>query len=81
VALIDDHRAFFLLHALFALADSRVTTISFLFANSFVSVLHYVEDEWFLLVDCIEKGIIPDIETTDDLRGALKVRLLLMISC
>ncbi|OAX31091.1 hypothetical protein K503DRAFT_673748, partial [Rhizopogon vinicolor AM-OR11-026] len=72
VALIDDHRAFFLLHALFALADSRVTTISFLFANSFVSLLHYIEDEWLLLLDCIEYGIIPDIETTDDLRGALK---------
>ncbi|OAX32790.1 hypothetical protein K503DRAFT_749517 [Rhizopogon vinicolor AM-OR11-026] len=72
VALIEGNRAFFLLHALFALADSKVTTMSFVFANTFVSVLHYIEDEWLLLVDCIENGIIPDIETTDDLRGALK---------
>ncbi|OAX31843.1 hypothetical protein K503DRAFT_870460 [Rhizopogon vinicolor AM-OR11-026] len=37
--------------------------MSFVFANAFVSVLHYIEDEWLLLVDCIEN---------DDLRGALK---------
>ncbi|OJA21403.1 hypothetical protein AZE42_01930 [Rhizopogon vesiculosus] len=72
VALIEGNRAFFLLHALFVLADSRVSTMRFMYANTFVSVLHYIEDEWLLLLDCIEKGIIPDIETTDLLRGALK---------
>ncbi|OAX33279.1 hypothetical protein K503DRAFT_804497 [Rhizopogon vinicolor AM-OR11-026] len=46
--------------------------MDFLFSNSFVSLLHYIEDEWLLLLDCIEKGIIPDIETTDHLRAALK---------
>ncbi|OJA21412.1 hypothetical protein AZE42_01925 [Rhizopogon vesiculosus] len=72
VDIIEGHRPHFLMHALFALGDSKVTTMSFAFANSFVSVLHYIEDEWLLLVDCIENGIIPDIETTDRLRAALK---------
>ncbi|OJA21409.1 hypothetical protein AZE42_01926 [Rhizopogon vesiculosus] len=37
-ALIDDHRAFFLVYALFALTDSMVTTMSFHFTNSFKHV-------------------------------------------
>ncbi|OJA15416.1 hypothetical protein AZE42_10418 [Rhizopogon vesiculosus] len=45
--------------------------MSFVFANAFVSVLHYIEDQWLLLVDCIENGIIPDIETIGHLRGVL----------
>ncbi|OAX35184.1 hypothetical protein K503DRAFT_858771 [Rhizopogon vinicolor AM-OR11-026] len=42
---------------------SRMTAMYFLFADTFVSVMHYIEDEWLLLVDCIENGIILDIET------------------
>ncbi|KAG1815029.1 GH3 auxin-responsive promoter-domain-containing protein [Suillus subaureus] len=32
----------------------------------------YVEDEWPLLIDCIEKGIIPDVENLDHLRAPLE---------
>ncbi|KAG1730332.1 GH3 auxin-responsive promoter [Suillus lakei] len=72
ISLVKSYRAFFVLHALFALADRRVTIIRFFFANVFVNFLQYVEDEWSLLVDCIEKGIIPDIENLDHLRTPLE---------
>ncbi|KAG2120452.1 GH3 auxin-responsive promoter [Suillus discolor] len=73
ISLVKGFRAFFLLNALFALADRRVTTIRFLFANVFVNLLQYIEEEWTLLIDCIEKGIIPDIEKLDHLREPLEV--------
>ncbi|KAG1863056.1 GH3 auxin-responsive promoter [Suillus subluteus] len=72
ISLVKSYRAFFILNALFALADRRVTTIRFLFASVFVNFLQYVEDEWPLLVNCIEKGIIPDIEKLDHLREPLE---------
>ncbi|KAG1730351.1 GH3 auxin-responsive promoter [Suillus lakei] len=72
ISLAKSYRAFFILNALFALVDCRVTTIRFLFASVFVNFLQYVEDEWPLLVDCIEKGIIPDIENIDHVREPLE---------
>lgn len=75
ISLVKSYRAFFVLNALFALADRHVTTIRFLFANVFVNFLQYVEDEWSLLVDCIEKGIIPDVENLDHLRVPLEKHL------
>ncbi|KAG1863073.1 GH3 auxin-responsive promoter [Suillus subluteus] len=72
ISLVKSYRAFFVLNALFALADCRVTIIRFFFANVFVNFLQYVEDEWSLLIDCIEKGIIPDVEDLDHLRAPLE---------
>ncbi|KAG2107325.1 GH3 auxin-responsive promoter [Suillus cothurnatus] len=72
ISLVKSYRAFFILNALFALADRRVTTIRFLFASVFVNFLQYVEDEWPLLIDCIEKGIIPDMENLDHFRESLE---------
>lgn len=73
ISLVKNYRTLFILNALFALADRRVTTIRFLFANVFVIFLQYVEDEWTSLVECIEKGIIPDVEDLGDLRAPLEV--------
>ncbi|KAG2142334.1 GH3 auxin-responsive promoter [Suillus clintonianus] len=72
VSLVKSYRSFFVLNALFALADRGVTTAAFTFGNTFLSFLQYVEDEWDILVDCIEKGIIPDIEQIDHVREALE---------
>lgn len=56
-----------------------MTSICFLFASVFVNLLQFIEDEWLLLVDCIENGVIPDLDKIDHVREALKVRLLSMI--
>lgn len=39
----------------------------------FVSLLQFIEDEWLLLVDCIENGIIPNLEQISHVRTALEV--------
>ncbi|KAG1815046.1 GH3 auxin-responsive promoter [Suillus subaureus] len=72
ISLVKSYRAFFILNTLFALANRRVTTIRFLFASVFVNFLQYIEDEWTLLIDCIEKGIIPDTENLNYLREPLE---------
>ncbi|KAG0699818.1 GH3 auxin-responsive promoter [Suillus ampliporus] len=72
ISMVKSYRAYFVLNALFALADRAVTTVRFFFANVFVNFLQYVEDEWSLLVDCIEKGIIPDVEDLGHLRAPLE---------
>ncbi|KAG1741575.1 GH3 auxin-responsive promoter [Suillus paluster] len=75
ISLVKSYRAYFVLNALFALADRRVTIVRFFFANVFVNFLQYVEDEWPLLIDCIEKGIIPDVEDLGYLRAPLEKHL------
>lgn len=80
ISLVKSYRAFFVLNALFALADRRVTIIRFFFANVFVIFLQYIEDEWTLLVDCIEKGIIPEIEDLGPLRAPLEVISFLFVT-
>ncbi|KAG0696557.1 GH3 auxin-responsive promoter [Suillus ampliporus] len=72
ISMVKSYRAYFVLNALFALADRAVITIRFYFANVFVIFLQYIEDEWPLLVDCIEKGIIPDVEDLGHLRAPLE---------
>jgi hypothetical protein len=42
----------------------------------FVNTLQYIEDEWLVIVDCIEKGIIPVLENTEHVRATLEVSLL-----
>jgi hypothetical protein len=73
LTIVENYRSFFILHALFALADPRVTTMCFLFVNVFAIMLQFIEDEWPLLVDCIENGVIPHLENIDLLRGVLEV--------
>lgn len=52
-----------------------MTIMGFLFASLFVDMLHYIENEWLVIVDCIEKGTIPDLEITEHLRTVLEVSL------
>lgn len=79
ISLVKNYRAFFILNALFALTDCRVTTIRFLFASVFVNFLQYIEDEWTLLIDCIAKGIIPDMENLEHVREPLEAVFTLIL--
>jgi hypothetical protein len=47
----------------------------FLFVNVFAIMLQFIEDEWPLLIDCIENGVIPQLENIELLRGVLEVRV------
>jgi len=46
-----------------------------LLATGFANILHYIEEEWHVIVDCIEKGIIPELENIEHVRAALEVSL------
>ncbi|OJA21411.1 hypothetical protein AZE42_01924 [Rhizopogon vesiculosus] len=72
ISIVEGYRPFFILHALFVLADPRVTIMCFVFANVFATLVQFIEDEWLLLVDCIENGIIPNLENIHLVRGVLE---------
>ncbi|OAX42049.1 hypothetical protein K503DRAFT_863378 [Rhizopogon vinicolor AM-OR11-026] len=76
IALVNNCRSFLLLYALFALADPGMTSMYFLFATLFINMMQYIEDEWLpVVVGCIKKGIIPDLENVEYARPALEVSL------
>ncbi|KAG2351546.1 hypothetical protein BDR07DRAFT_1415790 [Suillus spraguei] len=65
ISLVKNYHTWCILNVLFALAGCRVITIRYLLAD--VQTVQYVEDEWPLLVECIQKGVIPDVENLGDL--------------
>ncbi|KAI6121227.1 GH3 auxin-responsive promoter [Pisolithus sp. B1] len=68
VSFISKYRSFLLMHALFALADTKVETINTLFGTIFIDMIRYVEEEWDNLLRYIETGELPDWEGTDHVR-------------
>ncbi|KAI6000852.1 GH3 auxin-responsive promoter [Pisolithus albus] len=68
VSFISKYRSFLLMHALFALADTKVETINTLFGTIFIDMIRYVEEEWDNLLKYIETGELPDWEGTDHVR-------------
>lgn len=68
VSFISKYRSFLLMHALFALADTKVETINTLFGTIFIDMIRYVEEEWDNLLQYIETGELPDWEGTDHVR-------------
>ncbi|KAL4066057.1 GH3 auxin-responsive promoter [Scleroderma citrinum] len=71
-SLITHHRPFMLMHALFALADTRVEQIHTTFITLFVDLLHRVQEDWGMLVSSIRDGTIPDIEHIHHVRSHLQ---------
>ncbi|KAL4070072.1 GH3 auxin-responsive promoter [Scleroderma yunnanense] len=64
VSFISDYRSFMLMHALFALADNEIESISTLYTTYFNDMIGYIEDEWNNLIVCIETGKLPDLDGT-----------------
>ncbi|KIO11556.1 hypothetical protein M404DRAFT_126809 [Pisolithus tinctorius Marx 270] len=74
VSFISKYRSFLLMHALFALADTKVETINTLFGTIFVDMIRYMEEEWDNLLKHIETGELPDWEGTDHVRQWLVLK-------
>ncbi|KAG6331779.1 hypothetical protein ID866_7311 [Astraeus odoratus] len=72
VSFISKYRSFLLMHALFALADTKVETINTLFGTVFVDMMRYMEEEWDDLLTYIETGELPHWEGTDHVRQYLE---------
>ncbi|EIW87440.1 hypothetical protein CONPUDRAFT_134583 [Coniophora puteana RWD-64-598 SS2] len=72
VSFIPQYRTFLLMHALFALADVRLETISTLFGTVFVDMIRYMEEEWDTLVACIEHGTLPGYDGVEAIQPYLQ---------
>ncbi|KAF9223196.1 hypothetical protein BS17DRAFT_802680 [Gyrodon lividus] len=65
VSFIHTYRSLLLMHVLFALADPQLETFNTLFGTVFVDMICYMEEEWDMLLDSIETGVLPNWEGID----------------
>lgn len=73
---IQDERVLSYLHALFALHEPKLETISAPFASALLRLFKTMEDHWASLIDDIAFGKInPDIIPDDSLRSMLTAKL------
>ena len=75
ISFIVDYRSFLLMHIVFALADPLLETINTLFGPVFLDMMHCMEEEWDILVNSVETGVLPDWEGTSHVRQYLEVKL------
>ncbi|KAI6114072.1 GH3 auxin-responsive promoter [Pisolithus sp. B1] len=72
VGFIRDYRTFMLTHTLFALANSKIETITIIFTTSIVDMIRYMEEEWDTLIASIETGELPPWEGIQHVREYLQ---------
>ncbi|KAI6006357.1 GH3 auxin-responsive promoter [Pisolithus marmoratus] len=70
--LITHHRSFLLVHALFALSEPTLETFITTFLTLFVDLIHYIQEDWDMLITSIREGTIPDIDRIDHVRTYLQ---------
>lgn len=61
------------MHALLALQELKVELINSMFSTVFRDFCRVIDEEWDILVDCIDAGSIPDLESVGDLKDKLQV--------
>ncbi len=67
------------LHARYGLAESNVTMLHSTFSTFLLDLFHYIENNWEMLCDDIEKGTIDEsIRMPDDVRAKLSSELVPM---
>ncbi|KAH7903938.1 GH3 auxin-responsive promoter [Hygrophoropsis aurantiaca] len=76
VSHIRNYRSYLLMHALFALAEEKLTAFRAGFGTVFLDLIMFMEAEWPTLLDSIENGTIPDFEDIHHVREYLEPRLL-----
>ncbi|KAH7882270.1 GH3 auxin-responsive promoter, partial [Phlebopus sp. FC_14] len=72
---IAQYRSFLLIHGLFSLANRNVEVFSVAFISTITDMLRYIEDEYTVLVDAIERGIIPEYEGVGHVQSHLRSAL------
>jgi len=64
------------LHARFGLMDKWITNVTATFASFFLEILRYIEHNWEMLVNDIEKGTIdPSVKMADEVRESLLAKI------
>ncbi|KAI6096843.1 GH3 auxin-responsive promoter [Pisolithus sp. B1] len=72
VSFISNYKSFLFMHALFALVEPKLETISTVFTTSCRDLCRTIDDHWENLVHCIETGVIPDIEGIEHVKDNLQ---------
>ncbi|KAI6044161.1 GH3 auxin-responsive promoter-domain-containing protein [Pisolithus marmoratus] len=75
VSFISNYKSFLFMHALFALVEPKLETINTVFATSCHDLCRTIDDHWVCLINCIETGVIPDIDGIENVKDNLQVRL------
>lgn len=75
VSFISHYRTFLLMHVLFALNDPTLEMINTMFSTIFLDFARLLEDQWDLLVDTLESGVVPEMEGMAAVKGHLQVRV------
>ncbi|KAF8836524.1 hypothetical protein BDN67DRAFT_974069 [Paxillus ammoniavirescens] len=74
-SMINNHRSFLMIQALFCLACRDLDRLIATFAPLFIDLIRYVDEEWDMFLSCIKDGTIPDFEGIDHVRTYLQVHL------
>ncbi|KIJ05550.1 hypothetical protein PAXINDRAFT_141226 [Paxillus involutus ATCC 200175] len=74
-SMINNHRSFLMIHALFCLDCRDLDWFTTTFAPLFIDLIRYVDEEWDTFLSCIKDGTIPDLEGTEHVRAHLQVHL------
>ncbi|KAF8552839.1 hypothetical protein OG21DRAFT_1485894 [Imleria badia] len=75
VGFIKKWRSFLLIHALFAVGSRSLETMTMVFINTFVEIIHHLDMEFDMIVDCIANGTIPDLEGLAGVRYYLELNI------
>ncbi|KAF8125755.1 GH3 auxin-responsive promoter [Boletus edulis] len=71
VSFIPNYKSFLFMHALFALYEPKVELINTMFSTIFRDFCRVIDEQWDVLVECIDTGSIPDSVDVGNLKGAL----------
>ncbi|KAI6042179.1 GH3 auxin-responsive promoter [Pisolithus marmoratus] len=72
VSFISNYKSFLFMHALFALVEPKLETINTVFATSCRDLCRTIDDHWEDLINCIETGVIPDIDGIENVKDNLQ---------
>ena len=68
---IPDYKSFLFMHGLFALAEPKTELINTMFSTIFRDLCRVLIEQYDVMVDCIEKGTIPDLPGTEHVHDNL----------
>ncbi|KAF8548802.1 hypothetical protein OG21DRAFT_1489072 [Imleria badia] len=71
VSFIANYKAFLFMHALFALHEPKVELINTMFSTIFRDFCRVIDDQWDVLVECIDTGSVPDSVDVGHLKEVL----------
>ncbi|KAH7885483.1 GH3 auxin-responsive promoter [Phlebopus sp. FC_14] len=72
VSFIPNYKSFLFMHALFALQEPRVELINTMFSTIFRDFCRVIDEQWETLVECVNKGSIPELEGIDHVKDNLQ---------